>query len=175
MISSLTSAFAEGQKERDPLDYIEVLRDRSAINERFGELQDGIEREILVFTKPPYATPAQENTEGLEVSSKHRARSVYEFSALDDAAFAQGVRRFIEAGEEARFVEQLPLKLVIIDESIVMFGMEDPVAGVAELTMVVIEHPALARLLKVAFETVWGQGLTIDELAERRTKHLRSA
>ncbi len=68
MIVVLTPAFAEGQKERDPLDYIEVLRDRSAINERFGELQDGIEREILVFTKPPYATPAQENTEGLEVS-----------------------------------------------------------------------------------------------------------
>src|ERR1700722_5040267 len=57
MIEALTPAFTEGQKERDPLEYIEVLRNRRAINERFGELQEAIEREILVFTKPPYATP----------------------------------------------------------------------------------------------------------------------
>src|SRR4029077_2231919 len=115
MIEALAPAFAEGQKERDPLEYIEVLRDRAAINERFDELQAGIEREILVFTKPPYATPAQENTEGLEVvTSKRIVRSVYELSALDDPDFAAGVQRFITAGEEARFVPELPLKLVII-------------------------------------------------------------
>jgi sugar-specific transcriptional regulator TrmB len=165
MIDTLSPAFAEGQKESDPLDYIEVLRDRAAINERFGELQEGIEREILVFTKPPYATPAQENLEGLEVSRTHTARSVYEHSALDDRAFADGVRQFIEAGEDARFVEELPLKLVIIDESIVMFGMEDPVAGAEEMTIVVVEHQALAKVLKIAFDAVWERGLTFDELS----------
>ncbi|MGZ4339081.1 MAG: TrmB family transcriptional regulator [Gaiellaceae bacterium] len=170
MIELLAPAFAAGQKERDPLDYIEVLRDRAAINERFGELQEGIQDEILVFTKPPYAKPAQENLEGLEVSRTHRARSVYEFSALDDPAFAEGVRRFIEAGEEARFVERLPLKLVIIDETVVMFGMEDPVAGASELTIVVVEHRALAKVLKIAFDAVWAQGLTIDDCTARRSK-----
>jgi sugar-specific transcriptional regulator TrmB len=170
MIEALAPAFAAGQKERDPLDYIEVLRDRNAINERFGELQEGIQDEILIFTKPPYAKPAQENVEGLEVARTHRARSVYEYSALDDADFAAGVRRFIEVGEEARFVEELPLKLVIIDECVVMFGMEDPVAGVSELTMVVVEHRALASVLKVAFEAVWAQGVTIDDVESRRGK-----
>jgi sugar-specific transcriptional regulator TrmB len=165
LIDSLSPAFVEGQKERDPLEYIEVLRDRAAINERFGELQEGIKKEILVFTKPPYATPPQENPEGLEVTRKHEARSVYEYSALDDPDFARGVRRFIEAGEEARFVEHLPLKLVIIDETVVMFGMEDPVAGASELTIVVVEHSALAQVLKIAFDAVWAQGLTVDEVS----------
>ena len=164
MIELLSPAFVEGQKERDPLEYIEVLRDRSAINERFGELQEGVQDEILVFTKPPYAKPAHENVEGLQVTRTHKARSVYEYSALDDPDFAQGVRRFIEAGEEARFVEQLPLKLVIIDETVVMFGMEDPVGGLSELTIVVVEHRALAQVLKIAFDAVWAQGLTVDEV-----------
>jgi len=167
MIETLAPAFVEGRKERDPLDYIEVLRDRAAINERFGELQAGIRDEILVFTKPPYAKPAQENVEGLEVSRQHRARSVYEFSALDDPDFAAGVRRFIEAGEEARFVEELPLKLVIIDETVVMFGMEDPVGGSSELTLAVVEHRALAKVLKLAFDAVWEQGVAIDDVAAR--------
>jgi len=167
MIRQLGPAFKEGQGVTDPLDYIEVLRDRRAINERFAELQDEIKDEILVFTKPPYATPPQEEEKGLEVTATHTARSVYEFSIFDDPATIEGVRRFIEAGEEGRFVEQLPLKLVIIDERYVMFGMEDPVAGGSELTMVVVEHRALAATLKGAFETIWSQGLSFDEAHKR--------
>lgn len=169
MIEALKLTFAEGQKERDPLEYIEVLRDRRAINERFAELQKGLEREILVFTKPPYARSPQENVEGLAITHTHTARSVYEFSALADPEFIAGVRSFIEAGEEARFVESLPLKLVIVDETIVMFGMEDPVAGSTQLTLAVVEHRALAQLLKVAFEAFWQQGITIDELERRNS------
>src|SRR5438876_2582666 len=167
MIEELTPAYQAGQEHTDPLEYIEVLRDKHAINERFEELQRGVKREILVFTKPPYATPAQENVEGLEVARTHVARSVYEFSAFDDPAFAEGVRRFIEAGEDGRFVAELPLKLVIIDETIVMFGMEDPVAGSSELTIVVVEHASLAKILKIAFDAVWAQGLTFEEAYER--------
>jgi sugar-specific transcriptional regulator TrmB len=176
MIEELKPAFEAGQAETDPLEYIEVLRDRRAVNERFDELQAGIKQEILVFTKPPYATPAQENVEGLEVVQSHTARSIYEFSAFDDAAFTEGVRRFIEAGEDARFVPELPLKLVIIDESIVMFGMEDPVAGGSDMTMVVVEHPSLAKVLKVAFETIWSQGLTFDQAYDRLvTRQVKTA
>ena len=52
-------------------------------------------------------------------------------------------------------------------ERYVMFGMEDPVAGGSELTMVVVEHPALAATLKGAFETIWAQGLSFDEAYKR--------
>jgi sugar-specific transcriptional regulator TrmB len=167
VISSLTPDFEAGRTHSDPLEFIEVLRDRGAINERFAELQAAVKREILVFTKPPYATPPQENREGLEILRSHVARSVYEFSILDDAAATAGVRRFIDAGEEARFVEEVPLKLVIIDETTVMFGMQDPVAGSEELTIMVVEHPSLALTLKHAFDAVWASGLTFEEALER--------
>jgi sugar-specific transcriptional regulator TrmB len=162
-VRALTAAFAAGQKHTDPLEYIEVLRDPGAITARFDELQSGIKQEILIFTKPPYAKPPQENVEGLEVVRKHKARSIYEFSVFDDPAIAEGVRQFIAQGEQARFVQELPLKLVIIDETIVMFGMQDPVAGAEpELTMMVVEHPSLARVLKTAFDAYWAQGVTFE-------------
>jgi len=170
LVATLGPEFAAGQAHSDPLEYIEVLRDRGAINERFAELQAGVQREILVFTKPPYATPPQENVEGIEVTRSHAARSVYEFSVFDDPDTTEGVRRFIEAGEEARFVEQVPLKLVIIDEAIVMFGMQDPVGGSSELTIMVVEHPALASTLKLAFGSVWDDGLTFDEAFDLRVR-----
>jgi HTH-type transcriptional regulator, sugar sensing transcriptional regulator len=163
LAESLTPAFESGQEHTDPLEYIEVLRDTRAINLRFGELQAGIVKEILVFTKPPYATPPEENVEGLEVTLTHDVYSVYELSIFDDPENVAGVRSFVQAGEQARFVEELPLKLVIIDERIVLFGMEDPVEAGAELTMLVVEHPALAKVLKVAFMQVWGEGLDFEE------------
>jgi len=167
LLAELTPAFEAGQAHTDPLEFIEVLRDRSAINERFNELQENVKREILVFTKPPYATPPQENVGGIEVTRTHEARSVYEVSVFDDPATTAGVRRFLEAGEQARFVEHLPLKLVIIDEAIVMFGMEDPVAGSSDFTIVVVEHLSLAQLLKIAFNTVWDRGLTFEQAYDR--------
>jgi len=48
-----------------------------------------------------------------------------------------------------------------------MFGMEDPVAGGSELTMVVVEHRSLAATLKGAFETIWSEGLSFDEAYKR--------
>jgi hypothetical protein len=163
VLDSLSPEFEAGRAHTDPLEYIEVLRDTSAINRRFAELQAQVKREILVFTKPPFARPPQDNVEGIEVSRAHRAASVYEFSAIEDPGMKATIRRFIEAGTEARFVERLPLKLVIIDESIVMFGMDDPVASSDAVTIVVVEHPALALTLKLAFESTWDRGLTYEE------------
>jgi hypothetical protein len=167
MLEDLATTFHAGQGESDPLDYIEVLREPGAINARFGELQASVKKEILVFTKPPYAKPPQENVEGLAVAKSHVARSIYELSLFNDRAATEGVRRFIAAGEEARFVPELPLKLVIIDETIVMFGMEDPVAGHSDLTIMVVEHPSLATVLRIAFNAYWAEGLTFDEASGR--------
>jgi sugar-specific transcriptional regulator TrmB len=169
VLDTLNPEYEAGRAHTDPLEYIEVLRDASAINRRFIELQAQVKREILVFTKPPFARPPQENVEGIEVSRTHRARSVYEFSALEDPAVSAAIGRFMEAGTEARFVERLPLKLVIIDESIVMFGMDDPVASSDGVTIVVVEHPALAMTLKLAFDATWDRGVTYDQ-ARRLTE-----
>jgi HTH-type transcriptional regulator, sugar sensing transcriptional regulator len=166
-VEQLTPAFRAGQIHHDPLEFIEVLRDHRAISERFRDVQQGMKREILVFTKPPYATPPQDNVAGLRVLKTGNARSVYEFSLFDDPTHVEGVRRFIEAGEQARFVAELPLKLAIVDGTIVMFGMQDPVAESSEVTMVVVEHPSLAGVLTVAFDAVWAQGLTFDQAYDR--------
>jgi sugar-specific transcriptional regulator TrmB len=171
LIAQLGPAFETGRGNTDPLDYIEVLRDAGAINERFAELQASVKDEILVFTKPPYATPPQENVSGLEVLRSHRARSVYELSAFDHPDWIAGIRRFVAAGEEARFVDSLPLKLVIIDEAIVMFGMQDPVGTGNDLTIMVVEHPSLAAILKTAFEATWDRGLPIEEAEARYAAH----
>jgi sugar-specific transcriptional regulator TrmB len=171
---TLSPLYQAGQRHTDPMQYIEILRDRRAINARFDELQAAVQREILVFNKPPYAKRPQENTEGLRVARTKTARGIYELSLFDDLAATEGVRRFCQAGEEVRVVPELPLKLVIIDESIVMFGMVDPVAESSDLTIMVVQHPALAQVLKTAFAAYWAQGVSFDD-AYRDSMHRRMA
>jgi HTH-type transcriptional regulator, sugar sensing transcriptional regulator len=167
LIEELSAVFNEGQKEQSPLEYIEVLRG-PAISQRFAEIQQNCQREILVFTKPPYARPPEENTEGLEViDRKIQARSVYEYEVLENPETREAIRLFIQRGEQARFVDTLPMKLVIVDESIVMFAMEDPLAGRKELTILVIENPQLALALKLAFEAAWARGETFEQTLKR--------
>ncbi len=159
IIARLTPDYRAGRDETDPMSYIEVLREPAAIGKRFAELEMTVEREILVFTKPPYAVELADNVAGLQLLERDvEARSIYERSLYDDDAQVAVVRRFVAAGERARVVDQLPLKLVLIDERVALFTMEDPVAGAPELTIMIVEHVGLARLLKLAFERVWEQG-----------------
>jgi sugar-specific transcriptional regulator TrmB len=158
-IQRLTPAYQAGRDENDPLNYIELLREPAAIGKRFAELEASAEHEILVFTKPPYAVEPAENVAGLQLLERRiEARSVYERSIYHDPAQVEAVRRFVAAGEQARVVDELPLKLVLIDERIALFTMEDPVAGKTALTIMIVEHSALARALKLAFERVWELG-----------------
>jgi sugar-specific transcriptional regulator TrmB len=158
-VALLTPAYRDGRRATDPLAYIEVLREPAVIGKRFAELEASAEGEILVFTKPPYAVEPADNVAGLQLLERGvEARGVYERSVYDDEAVVAAVRSFIAAGERARVVDELPLKLVVIDERVALFTMEDPVAGSADLTVMIVEHPALARLLKLAFEHAWESG-----------------
>jgi hypothetical protein len=133
------------------------------VAERFVGLQAAVTREILTFSRPPFARPLWERGAGLKVAQQHEARGVYELAILASDERGDGVRRLLEAREQARFVRELPLALAIVDETTVMCSLEDPIAGGSELTMIVVEHPALARLCKLAFEAVWTQGLTFEQ------------
>lgn len=159
----LAQAFTEGNQHQDPLDYVEVIRDRQTLAQRFDELQAAVATELLAFSKEPAVVDVERNEVGMKTASEHLVRSIYEFSLLRDPVRRAGVRRFVDLGEHARFVERLPTKLAIIDERIVMFALSNPVAGADDLTSVVIEHADLAAVLKIAFEAVWGKGLTLDD------------
>jgi hypothetical protein len=155
-VAKLQPTYREGRGADDPLRFVELLRDPLAIARRFAELEQAAEHEILVFTRPPFAVEPAANVEGLELLERRvEARSVYEESIYDDPERAEAVRAFVAAGEQARVVPELPMKLVVVDERVVAFTLEDPVAGSDGLTILVVEHTALGLLFKQAFDAVW--------------------
>ncbi|MFD7608516.1 TrmB family transcriptional regulator [Streptomyces mirabilis] len=159
LVTALLPVWSDGRTKTDPLDYIEVLRDPKAIAERFADIQEQAGRELLSLSQRPFLTPVA-NTEGIAAVRRlcragGRARAIYTHEALNDAEVLEHVRCFSEAGEEARFIAELPLKLIIADASLVLCDMPDPVAGTGATTALYIEHPALANCLQLAFQSLW--------------------
>ena len=172
LVGALVPVWSEGRSQSDPLDYIEVLRDPKAIAERFADIQDQARHEILSFNKPPFVTPTA-NTAGITAvrrlcRAQGEARAIYTYDVLDDPDVTANVQEFGQAGEQARFVRDLPLKFVIADASLVLCDMPDPVAGTGATTALFIEHPALAGCLRLTFQAVWQRSATLQAVREAR-------
>ncbi|SBT51440.1 TrmB family transcriptional regulator [Micromonospora auratinigra] len=161
LIEQLAPLWTLGRSEDDPLDYVEVIRDRDLLAERFAELQSSARHQLLTLSKMPYLVV--ENPAGIDAARRLArdggdVRCVYEHAMLDEPAMVAHTRGFVAAGERARLVAQVPMRLCIADGTRVLMSMRDPRADEASSTSLLIEHPALAQLLIQAYETIWAGG-----------------
>ena len=165
----LTELYEIKGKNTGPLDYIEVLNDVGQIRERFMSIQNNTKEQILVFTKPPYTNLTVEDTLETEtnvIKNKVNARSIYEYQGLTKAELNQlikAINKYEEIGEEARIIKELPMKMVISDETITMFALKDRVSLMPSLTTMIVDHPDFARAQKKVFETYWSEAIPIKD------------
>jgi HTH-type transcriptional regulator, sugar sensing transcriptional regulator len=157
LVSALVPAWSQGRDETDPLDYVEVLRDREMLSERIEEIQAEAKQEILAMAKLPYLTGGGSGIGTIRRLNEAggRVRCVYERDALNHKEMLADIRRFAAAGEHARIATSVPMRMWIVDGSRVVMSLRDPVADSSSTTNILIEHPALAECLTYAFEAIW--------------------
>jgi len=169
ILPSLGQMFASGQREVDPLDYIEVLTDRRQVADRVMSLSRQAGEEILMLFKRPLVASIEENlAEAHAVAGRLVRRGVYEESSADDPEFFDLIRQFHALGEGIRFVPDLPIKVNLYDERTAVILLQDPVGGQSSLTCLVVEHTSMAKALKVAFESLWAQGVDFETFCAQR-------
>src|SRR4051794_5752941 len=126
LVEALVPAWSQGRDETDPLDYVEVLRDREVLSERIEEIQADAKKEILALAKLPYLTAA--NNSGMATIRRLNeaggsVRCVYERDALDHTRMLSDIRRCAAAGEQARIAEAVPLRMWIVDGTRVVMSL----------------------------------------------------
>ncbi|WP_277068093.1 TrmB family transcriptional regulator [Saccharomonospora viridis] len=164
IVAELQPRFLEGQRRDEPLDYVEVLRDPAHAVQRVERLWNEARNEILAIVCPPYLAPPEPHDATLPTGVTIRV--IYERSLLEDPRLERLVRTYARLGEEVRFGDQLPLKLTIIDEQSVAFNMSDPVEDDTSVTTIIVHHSALAISLRIAFETLWAQASTFEDVLD---------
>ncbi len=172
LISKLSETlfpFYHSEKENtDPLDYIQVIRERSRLVEKVESLERMVKYEELAFNKAPYAMNInQDSISKREEFNKLKIgitfKSIYEVDDARKLEFLKNIETFISAGEEVKIANELPMKMMIFDEKIVIIAFQDKITSKPSLTTMIVEHPDLSKALKETFNMYWQKAITLEE------------
>jgi len=154
----LAEALAEAPAPSLP--YVQVIHDPSRVQRLYLEMLASAREEVLVFNRPPYSLP-REAPDRLVMSTARRVstRVLYQSVQVDDPdgdLWRQEMETYHAAGAEARVVDELPLKLAIVDRRLALLTIDDPtMPNVGFPTTLLVEHPAFAAVQADSFELRW--------------------
>jgi sugar-specific transcriptional regulator TrmB len=161
----LSALYEKNREQIDPLEYIEVFKNKGQIRRRWFELQKNAKQEILAFTKAPYTISLSENIDEESNTIKRGVtiKSIYEYKDVIYEDLVSVISSWVFAGEKARIVKELPIKLAIFDEKITMLALNDPVSLKPTITTIIINHPSFAKAQRYVFESIWEKAMPFEE------------
>ena len=176
----LTEIFEKNGMSESPVDYIEVLTDKIQIKERYESLEKKTKKELVGFTIPPYIISDNladniERQSEIMKKKKIKMKCLYEFSNNTPEELENLIKTmelYQKAGEEARIVKKLPMKLVVSDGMTTMLALKDRVSLKPSMTTVIIEHSSFAEALKEVFESYWAKSISIKDFKREKKKYL---
>lgn len=144
------------------LPYVQVIHEPARVAPIYLEILASAREELLVFNRPPYSwqrgTPNQVIVDAVR---RVRARVLYQAVQVDDPSgrsWRHEMEAYHAAGAEARVVDDLPLKLAIVDRRLALLTIEDPVLPhVGFPTTLLVEHPAFAAVQADSFNLRWAE------------------
>ena len=153
-------------------DAVSTVVGREAIIAIREEICHSAQKEICGFDKPPYTVAPEGSTTDLdEVSPEWRAlergvdvRTIYH-PGFDAERLAQ-LTVFAAHGEQAR-MGIVPMKLLMIDESVALIPSMKSYTPGHELRASLIRHPMIVETLQWLFESVWDSSVSIIASALR--------
>ena len=163
LVTALTPLYLAGHKTQDPLAYIEVLSEPNRIVERGSNLAQSAEKSINVFFTYPSLLGYEEGLKLVKNPLERGItyRSIYEYSIWEDPSSRDFIHQCQEWGQEVRFVPEVPFKMQLFDERAILLSLQDPLVSTPSFTALSINHPGLAKMLQISFETLWREG-TVD-------------
>ncbi|KQX57999.1 MULTISPECIES: LuxR family transcriptional regulator [unclassified Streptomyces] len=168
-VEQLAEEYRAGGRRHDAGQLVEVITGASVIRQRLRQMAYGAGEMRWLCKARPVALAAAENDEEWELLARGvRYRTIYERELLEGPGMVDNVARSIRAGEQARAVGTLPVRLVIADSSMAICPLVyesgedgDPVGGagpadrVGEPTAAVVHSSSLLDALIALFESQW--------------------
>ena len=176
-----TPIFKNSKSIVNPLEFIDVMKDKTQIHKRYTACVRNTKREMLTFNKGPYACDTfdrlgeQEDEEFKLLKRGGSCKDIYEYKELKEVDWLlNSVKKSLKLGQQARVVERLPIKMLVFDQEKVMFALEQPVPVSNELTMIYIEHKQLAEACSMLFYYLWDQGQDIYDIGKEFVDEIES-
>jgi DNA-binding CsgD family transcriptional regulator len=152
-------------RRRDSTALVEQLHGPAAL-ECWAQLARSATREKRALEQPPYEIPRTRlspmEAEGLAQGVRHRV--VYDQAAIEARVGLSPLREGLEAGEEARVIGRVPIRLLLVDDQVAL--LPSCQGKTYSEGLLVIRSPGLLSALSALFEAVWQQAvpLTLDRI-----------
>jgi DNA-binding CsgD family transcriptional regulator len=166
-VGQLAEQYRNDVRRRDSIQLVEVVTGAEAIRQQALQLQRGARAEMLWFCrKSPIAMASSENEEEfLALARGVRYQVVYEADMLEEPEALSGLAEGIRAGEQARTISSVPVRLAIADRQVALCPLGDETG---EPTAALVQGTSLLTALIALFENYWNRAapVRIDESAD---------
>lgn len=171
----LADIYKENLQKIDPLEYIEILKNKLQIKRRVSEYVCRAQNSILVFSKSPYTTNFNENIDEdiVTIDKAVTIKSIYEYKDVKNENYIKEISSWISVGEEARVVKELPMKMIIIDEKVTICALNDPISLKPSITTMIINHAGFTNAQKHVFDNYWQRAIEFNEFINNRQTILK--
>ena len=140
---------------------VEVVRGRDAVLQHAMQAQRAARREVLLIDRPPYVDgmPTVNDEELSGLSRGVRYRCLYDTATFDIDDQAKLMFRYVEAGEQARTLPDIPLKMVVVDEelALVPLVLDEP----EYRDCAIVRGSTLINALVTCFEALWARAVPV--------------
>lgn len=144
----------------EPVGHLIEVIDGTTVAGRIAQLERGVHLEVRGFDTPPYYADVNQ-IELANLARGVRYRVVYATAALERADYLATVLPGVHAGEEARTLPDVPVKLMLFDDDCAVVSRSQP-GGSAEHSALLIRPCSLLSALHGLFEMCWRAALPFD-------------
>ena len=153
-LAEAQSRFGVGVNGRFPAHLVSVVSDRAEIGELSASLVNTARKDWMSLENtqtempltPDFAQPPLAVAGGMV-----RCRSIYSVAAVNSPVARQIIETCAEAGEEARVLPAVPMKMKLADYTTAMLPLTPAGTGAA----LVVRAPVIIRALREYFELLW--------------------
>jgi DNA-binding CsgD family transcriptional regulator len=152
--------FGVGGNGRFPEHLVSVINDRAEIAELSASLVNAARQDWMTLENLNTEMPLTEDFAQPPLAASGggvRCRSIYEASAMDDPVARRIIKTCADAGEHARLLPQVPMKLKLADYTTAML----PVTPSGTAGALLVKAPVIIAALREYFELLWERATPI--------------
>lgn len=144
---------------------LELIQSSTEIHQRYVEMIEAAENEILGFIKPPIVAETEKQLDqqmAAQADAVERGVTQRSIFSLKDMGGVDYVLKTLNDNDHMRVVDQLPAKMFIFDGHTAFFALPSDTAGEPNVSMLRIKDAGICQILSSSFEEVWRKALPIE-------------
>lgn len=153
-LALLEAGYAERPAGRDGATIVEVVTGRHAVRQRLVQIRRAVRTQVRCLDRPPYVDDDRDEGAAELLRRGVAYRTIYDRASLDHPGALAAMERLVQAGQQARLLSQVPVKLYLADDRLALLQL----AGNDSAAVV---HPsALLDALGKLFDGLWQRALS---------------